>query len=105
MESFIHLRKGTTPRRLHADLDGLKDDDPRIIKAKERTRLFVLLALNCGYYACDIATLEKSMLRVIDDDLFVERRRWRDARILRPRAWRNGRDHASPCLGGTKAGR
>jgi homogentisate 1,2-dioxygenase len=27
MESFIHLRKGTTPRRLHADLDGLKDDE------------------------------------------------------------------------------
>jgi homogentisate 1,2-dioxygenase len=26
MESFIHLRKGKTPRRLHADLDGLKDD-------------------------------------------------------------------------------
>src|SRR6201746_988843 len=25
MESFIHLRKGKTPRRLHADLDGLKD--------------------------------------------------------------------------------
>ena len=27
MESFIHLRKGTTPRRIHADLDGLKDDE------------------------------------------------------------------------------
>ena len=27
MESFVHLRKGTTPRRLHADLDGLKDDE------------------------------------------------------------------------------
>ncbi|MCH9667846.1 MAG: homogentisate 1,2-dioxygenase [Actinomycetia bacterium] len=27
MESFIHLRKGTTPRRLHADLGGLKDDE------------------------------------------------------------------------------
>ncbi|MDT5070320.1 MAG: homogentisate 1,2-dioxygenase [Mycobacterium sp.] len=27
MESFIHLRKGKTPRRLHADLDGLKDDE------------------------------------------------------------------------------
>jgi homogentisate 1,2-dioxygenase len=27
MESFTHLRKGTTPRRLHADLDGLKDDE------------------------------------------------------------------------------
>lgn len=27
MESFLHLRKGTTPRRLHADLDGLKDDE------------------------------------------------------------------------------
>jgi homogentisate 1,2-dioxygenase len=27
MESFIHLRKGTTPRRLHADLNGLKDDE------------------------------------------------------------------------------
>jgi len=27
MESFIHLRKGRTPRRLHADLDGLKDDE------------------------------------------------------------------------------
>lgn len=27
MESFIHLRKGTTPRRVHADLDGLKDDE------------------------------------------------------------------------------
>ena len=27
MESFIHLRKGTTPWRLHADLDGLKDDE------------------------------------------------------------------------------
>jgi len=26
MESFVHLRKGRTPRRLHADLDGLKDD-------------------------------------------------------------------------------
>lgn len=24
LESFVHLRKGTTPRRLHADLDGLK---------------------------------------------------------------------------------
>ncbi|WP_313675572.1 homogentisate 1,2-dioxygenase [Mycolicibacterium sp.] len=27
MESFVHLRKGTTPRRLHADLNGLKDDE------------------------------------------------------------------------------
>ena len=27
MESFVHLRKGTTPRRLHADLEGLKDDE------------------------------------------------------------------------------
>ncbi|OBJ47943.1 homogentisate 1,2-dioxygenase [Mycobacterium asiaticum] len=27
MESFIHLRKGRTPRRVHADLDGLKDDE------------------------------------------------------------------------------
>lgn len=27
MESFIHLRKGKTPRRVHADLDGLKDDE------------------------------------------------------------------------------
>ncbi|MCW1957162.1 MAG: homogentisate 1,2-dioxygenase [Mycobacterium sp.] len=27
MESFLHLRKGATPRRLHADLDGLKDDE------------------------------------------------------------------------------
>lgn len=27
MESFVHLRKGTTPDRLHADLDGLKDDE------------------------------------------------------------------------------
>ncbi|MCV7351249.1 homogentisate 1,2-dioxygenase [Mycobacterium parmense] len=27
MESFVQLRKGKTPRRLHADLDGLKDDE------------------------------------------------------------------------------
>ena len=27
MESFVHLRKGKTPRRLHADLDRLKDDE------------------------------------------------------------------------------
>ncbi|HEU4363151.1 MAG TPA: homogentisate 1,2-dioxygenase [Mycobacterium sp.] len=27
MESFIQLRKGVTPKRLHADLDGLKDDE------------------------------------------------------------------------------
>jgi homogentisate 1,2-dioxygenase len=27
MESFVHLRKGKTPRRLHADLEGLKDDE------------------------------------------------------------------------------
>jgi homogentisate 1,2-dioxygenase len=27
MESFVHLSKGTTPRRLHADLNGLKDDE------------------------------------------------------------------------------
>ncbi len=27
MESFTHLRKGTTPRRIHADLEGLKDDE------------------------------------------------------------------------------
>lgn len=27
MESFVHLRKGVTPRRLHADLGGLKDDE------------------------------------------------------------------------------
>src|ERR1700744_4126213 len=27
MESFVHLRKGRTPRRLPADLDGLKDDE------------------------------------------------------------------------------
>ena len=27
MESFIHLRKGITPQRMHADLDGLKDDE------------------------------------------------------------------------------
>ncbi|TVT22496.1 homogentisate 1,2-dioxygenase [Amycolatopsis rhizosphaerae] len=27
MESFVQLRKGTTPRRGHADLDGLKEDE------------------------------------------------------------------------------
>lgn len=27
MESFLHLRRGQTPRRIHADLDGLKDDE------------------------------------------------------------------------------
>ena len=27
MESFVHLRKGRTPRRLYADLEGLKDDE------------------------------------------------------------------------------
>ena len=27
MESFVHLRKGKTPKRVHADLDGLKDDE------------------------------------------------------------------------------
>ena len=27
MESFVHLRKGRTPKRLYADLDGLKDDE------------------------------------------------------------------------------
>ncbi|MFW0790786.1 homogentisate 1,2-dioxygenase [Gordonia sp. CPCC 205333] len=27
MESFVHLRRGVTPRRVHADLDGLKDDE------------------------------------------------------------------------------
>ncbi|TQS44659.1 homogentisate 1,2-dioxygenase [Cryptosporangium phraense] len=27
MESFVQLRRGTTPRRIHADLDGLKDDE------------------------------------------------------------------------------
>lgn len=27
MESFVHLRKGRTPGRLHAGLDGLKDDE------------------------------------------------------------------------------
>ncbi|MCP9274583.1 homogentisate 1,2-dioxygenase [Mycolicibacterium arenosum] len=27
MESFVHLRKGRTPKRVHADLDGLKDDE------------------------------------------------------------------------------
>lgn len=27
MESFVHLRKGTTPYRLHADLGQLKDDE------------------------------------------------------------------------------
>lgn len=27
MESFVHLRKGTLPRRLHADLGDLKDDE------------------------------------------------------------------------------
>lgn len=27
MESFVHLRKGKTPRRPHADLDGQKDDE------------------------------------------------------------------------------
>ncbi|GAA3724664.1 homogentisate 1,2-dioxygenase [Spinactinospora alkalitolerans] len=27
MESFIQLRKGTTPRRIHRDLNGLKDDE------------------------------------------------------------------------------
>jgi homogentisate 1,2-dioxygenase len=27
MQSFIHLRNGKTPHRLHADLDGLKDDE------------------------------------------------------------------------------
>ena len=27
MESFVHLRRGRTARRLHADLDGLKDDE------------------------------------------------------------------------------
>jgi homogentisate 1,2-dioxygenase len=27
VESFVQLRKGTTPRRIHADLGGLKDDE------------------------------------------------------------------------------
>jgi len=27
MESFVQLRRGRTPRRIHADLDGLKDDE------------------------------------------------------------------------------
>ena len=27
MESFVHLRKGKTPHRLHADLDGPRDDE------------------------------------------------------------------------------
>jgi homogentisate 1,2-dioxygenase len=27
VESFVHLRKGRTPRRVHADLEGLKDDE------------------------------------------------------------------------------
>lgn len=27
MESFVPVRKGTTPRKMHADLDGLKDDE------------------------------------------------------------------------------
>ena len=27
LESFVQLRKGTMPRRMHADLDGLKDDE------------------------------------------------------------------------------
>ena len=27
MESFVHLRKGKYPKRIHADLDGLKDDE------------------------------------------------------------------------------
>lgn len=27
MESFVQYRKGTTPKRIHADLDGLKDDE------------------------------------------------------------------------------
>jgi len=27
MESFVHLRKGVTPHRIHADLDGLEDDE------------------------------------------------------------------------------
>jgi len=27
MESFVHLRKGITPKRVHADLEGLKDDE------------------------------------------------------------------------------
>ncbi|MCB0927741.1 MAG: homogentisate 1,2-dioxygenase [Mycolicibacterium insubricum] len=27
MESFVHLRKGQTPERMHADLGGLKDDE------------------------------------------------------------------------------
>ncbi|GAB2833001.1 homogentisate 1,2-dioxygenase [Actinocorallia aurea] len=27
MESFVQLRKGTTPRHVHRDLDGLKDDE------------------------------------------------------------------------------
>ena len=26
-ESFVHLRKGRSPKRLHADLDGLKNDE------------------------------------------------------------------------------
>lgn len=27
MESFVHLRRGATPKRVHADLEGLKDDE------------------------------------------------------------------------------
>ncbi len=27
MESFVHLSKGTVPKRVHADLNGLKDDE------------------------------------------------------------------------------
>jgi hypothetical protein len=27
MQSFVHMRKGRTSKRLHADLDDLKDDE------------------------------------------------------------------------------
>ena len=38
MESFVHLRKGTTPRRLHADLGGLKDDELRAVRNHDPIR-------------------------------------------------------------------
>ena len=37
MESFVHLRKGRTPKRLHADLVGLKNSAVADSPAAPRT--------------------------------------------------------------------
>ncbi len=74
IERIFRFRK-FNPRRI-------AQYDPVLLKqllasASERVRLYILMALNLGYYQCDIATLQHEHLVPVDGELYITRKRER----------------------------